>query len=236
MSTYQLIKLFVTSGKGAGEDFASELARRAIKQLPGPISGQTILDLGAGPCIYSESLRQAGAIVVSSEIDIDELLRSPFDPERPLVADGRELPFRDRVFDGVVCSNVLEHTPDPFTIIDEIGRVLKFGGWSYISWTNWLSPWGGHAVAPLHYLGAQRSVKIWKQLFGNPRGKNLPFSGVWPTYIGRTIRYVRTHPRLELVDAYPRYWSKLKIIMKIPGLREVFSWNCVLIVRVKTQS
>ena len=55
--------------------------------------------------------------------------------------------------DGVVCSNLLEHTRDAEAVIREIERVLRPGGWAYLSWTNWYSPHGGHEMSPYHLLG-----------------------------------------------------------------------------------
>lgn len=39
-------------------------------------------------------------------------------------ADAERLPFRDRVWDRVYCSEVLEHTPDPDAALAELRRVL----------------------------------------------------------------------------------------------------------------
>jgi SAM-dependent methyltransferase len=47
---------------------------------------------------------------------------------RPLViADGSRLPFRDKSFDYVICSHILEHVEDPAVFLREIGRVGKRG-------------------------------------------------------------------------------------------------------------
>jgi len=47
---------------------------------------------------------------------------------RPLViADGSRLPFRDKSFDYVICSHVLEHVEDPGVFLGEIERVGKRG-------------------------------------------------------------------------------------------------------------
>jgi SAM-dependent methyltransferase len=43
-------------------------------------------------------------------------------------ADSRWLPFRDRSFDLVICSEVLEHIEDHRTAVTELVRVLKNGG------------------------------------------------------------------------------------------------------------
>jgi SAM-dependent methyltransferase len=42
--------------------------------------------------------------------------------------DALRLPFRDAVVDVVVCSEALEHLPDPFGALSELSRVLKPGG------------------------------------------------------------------------------------------------------------
>lgn len=43
-------------------------------------------------------------------------------------AFAESLPFRDAVFDAVICSEMLEHVPDPMAVIKEISRVLKPNG------------------------------------------------------------------------------------------------------------
>ncbi|MCK0533359.1 class I SAM-dependent methyltransferase [Sphingobium agri] len=42
--------------------------------------------------------------------------------------DGFSIPFPDASFDTVLCTEVLEHSPQPMTLIAEIERVLKPGG------------------------------------------------------------------------------------------------------------
>lgn len=48
------------------------------------------------------------------------------------VANGRRLPFRDGVFDLVVCNSMLHHLPDPSPALDEMARVLRRGGALFI--------------------------------------------------------------------------------------------------------
>ena len=48
----------------------------------------------------------------------------PYD-STDVLGPAEELPFRDAVFDGALCLNVLEHVRDPFRAAREIARVMK---------------------------------------------------------------------------------------------------------------
>jgi SAM-dependent methyltransferase len=45
-----------------------------------------------------------------------------------VVGDARRLPVRDAAFDVVLCTEMLEHVPEPQLAIDEMWRVLRPGG------------------------------------------------------------------------------------------------------------
>jgi SAM-dependent methyltransferase len=46
----------------------------------------------------------------------------------PVVGDVMRIPFGDAVFDSALCTEVLEHVPEPGSCLDEIRRVVKPGG------------------------------------------------------------------------------------------------------------
>jgi SAM-dependent methyltransferase len=50
-----------------------------------------------------------------------------------LSAEGESLPFRDAVFDVVLCDNVVDHAHDPTGIASELARVLAPGGLLYFT-------------------------------------------------------------------------------------------------------
>ena len=225
-SSLELFKLFLAE-KHDPDPFYVKLAERSISSFPFPLEGRQVLDLGAGGGHYSGAMRDAGAQIVAADLDETDLRRAAERDVSTVLCDGTRLPFPDRSFDGVFCSNMLEHTPTPERIFDEIERVLRPGGWAWVSWTNWYSPWGGHEIVPLHFLGPRLGLSTWRRLFGEPR-KNVPFEALWPTYVGKTLAEVRTRQKLRLIDAVPRYYPSQRWILKVPGLREVFTWNCLM--------
>jgi glycosyltransferase involved in cell wall biosynthesis/SAM-dependent methyltransferase len=225
-SSWELLKLF-RKEKTDPDPFYEALARRSIGQFSHPFAGARVLDLGCGHGYDTLAMRAAGATVVPLDMDGAKLVATGHPLSGSLRGDATRLPFPDATFDGIYCSNLLEHTPETPPVFDEIERVLKPGGWAWVSWTNWYSPWGGHEIVPLHLLGPDLGLKLWRRWFGEPR-VNVPYVELWPTYIGRVLADVRARPGLRLTDATPRYWSGQRWILKVPGLREVATWNCVL--------
>lgn len=202
------------------EELAADLERRH-----GPLAGRTLLDLGCGPGYYTAALRARGATVIPVDNSAEELGPSP--PDGALLADAAALPLPDGAVDGVVCSNLLEHTPDAEAVIREVERVLRPGGWGYLSWTNWYSPHGGHDMSPYHLLGPQRGPRLYERRHGPPR-KNRYGEGLFPVHVGPTLRYVESRPGLAVTGAEPRYWPRLDWLMRVPGVREVACWNAVI--------
>lgn len=212
------------------DPFYSLMATESAAQLNaevGPLVGQRVADLGCGPGFYSRGLRDVGAEVVPIDNSLDELSLQGDPPPGFVLADATELPFEDGAFDGVFCSNMLEHTPDSPAVLREITRVLKPGGWGYLSWTNWYSPWGGHDIAPYHFLGERLGPRVHQAVHGAP-GKNVVGTTLWPVHIGRTLRLLEADQTIEIERVEPRYWPQFRFIMRIPGFREVLAWNCVV--------
>ncbi len=230
--TAELIRLFRREVEDP-EPFYRMLGERAADALErsyGRLAGQTLLDLGCGPGFYTAAFRARGARVIPVDNDLAEMTAHGPAPEGAIVADASDLPLEDASVDGVFCSNMLEHTRTPERVLAEIERVLRPGGWAYVSWTNWLSPWGGHSISPYHYLGPRLGPRLHDRLHG-PAPKNKVGEGLFPTYIGRMLRLVRSRPGLRIERVEPRYWPRLAWIARIPGVREVFTWNCVIRLR-----
>ncbi len=84
---------------------------------------ELVLDIGSGDSPF------APADVICEKFPWDDTERTAgFQQDRPLVVgDVEDLPFRDKSFDFIHCSHVLEHTLHPARAIRELMRVGKRG-------------------------------------------------------------------------------------------------------------
>ena len=191
--------------------------------------GTTALDLGCGHGVFGGELTKRGCRVTFAD-ESDLLL--PAHQGAPFMAvnlDRDELAPLGR-HDLVICSNVLEHLAKPERLLLAAHELLTDRGLLYLSWTNWLSPWGGHEFSPLHYLGPSLGPRLYDALSRRPRF-HKPHVNLFPTYIGHVLKVVREQSRLELVKAAPRYYTELPFVMALPGVREFAAWNCALLLR-----
>ncbi|MEW1901685.1 MULTISPECIES: class I SAM-dependent methyltransferase [unclassified Streptomyces] len=207
------------------------LARDAADQIERHVrlDGRIVLDVGGGRGYFAREFRRRGAHSYLFEPDLAEL--APGQRSGAVVADGYLLPLADGTADVCFSSNVLEHVRDPGTFLSELVRVTRPGGLIYVSFTNWLSPWGGHEWAPWHYLGAERARARYERRTGRAAkhrlGENLFVIGVGPT-----LRRVRERDDVEIVSARSRYWPVLPgAVTRVPVLREFATWNLLLLLR-----
>lgn len=93
------------------------------------LQNKTLLDAGCGTGWFSKAAASRGAIVTSMDLG-ENLLREvakKCDTKR-VPGSILQMPFSNDTFDYVVCSEVIEHVPEPAQAIKEIYRVLKPGG------------------------------------------------------------------------------------------------------------
>jgi len=82
-----------------------------------------LLDLGCG--IKPFQTLYAGFSETSVGIDVEHSPHGTSMADR--IYDGKKIPFDDNTFDYVLCTEVLEHVPDPKEFLMEIRRVMKPG-------------------------------------------------------------------------------------------------------------
>jgi 2-polyprenyl-6-hydroxyphenyl methylase/3-demethylubiquinone-9 3-methyltransferase len=107
------------------------------------ISGKTVLDVGCGGGILSESMADRGAQVTG--IDLAEkslkvaklhLLETGAQVDYQCIAVETLAEQQPASFDVVTCMEMLEHVPDPASIIRACATLVKPGGWVFFSTLN----------------------------------------------------------------------------------------------------
>lgn len=215
------------------DSFYAGLAQDTVRQVEQycDLPGRMVVDIGGGPGHFTTAFRERGARCYLFEPDSAEMLSRGAAPAGAVLADGYWLPVRDGGADVCLSSNVLEHVRDPCGLIDEMIRATRPGGLIYLSFTNWLSPHGGHEMAPWHYLGSGFAERRYVRQHGHPP-KNRFGATLFPVHVGRVLRLVRSRSDVEVVDALPRYYPRwCRAIVRIPGLREIATWNLLVILR-----
>jgi SAM-dependent methyltransferase len=221
------------------DTFYSYLARDTLRHVqryqdPG---GGVAVDIGGGPGYIAETFKGAGAHCTVVEYSGDELRLHDRSPDRAVQADGQSLPLRTGSARLVLSSNVLEHVPDWQAMLAEMVRVLEPGtGLGYLTFTNWYSPWGGHETSPWHYLGGKHAVDRYQRRYGK-RPKNEYGVSLHRLHITQVLRWFRERSDIEVVWVGPRYLPEwMRWIVKVPIVREVVTWNLVVVFRRRAEA
>ncbi|GIH06276.1 SAM-dependent methyltransferase [Rhizocola hellebori] len=213
--------------------FYQLLADDSVRQLSGytDLDNKIILDVGGGPGYFAEAFRKAGATYFGVDPDVGELAARGGVDGGMVRASGMALPFRDGCVDICYSSNVLEHVVRPELMLSEMARVTRPGGIVFVSFTPWLSPWGGHETAPWHFLGGHYARRRYLRRQGK-EPKNSFGTSLFAMSGGRAIGWARRSAQVEIVHLLPRYhpwWAQW--VIHVPGAREILSWNVVLVLR-----
>jgi SAM-dependent methyltransferase len=189
------------------------------------------LDVGGGPGYFHDVFTARGARYVGLDADVGELSGLGEIAPGTVIGSGLQLPFADSSVDVCYSSNVLEHVPAPWRMAGEMLRVTKPGGIVYLSWTVWWGPWGGHETAPWHYLGGARARRRYLRRHGR-EPKNRFGESLFVVTVADGLAWAREQQVADVVAAHPRYnpgWSWW--LVRVPLLREVATWNLVLVLR-----
>lgn len=108
-----------------------------------PLSGKNVIDVGCGGGILAESMAKKGAIVTG--IDLSEKALKVADLhglESGVSVRYKNIPAEEMAeaevgqYDVVTCMEMLEHVPDPSSIIRACTKLLKPGGHVFFSTLN----------------------------------------------------------------------------------------------------
>ncbi len=109
-----------------------------------PLKGARVLDVGCGGGILADAMARRGADVLGIDLAEKSLkvaqlhaleTQTPHLRYRLVSAEalGEEMPA---AFDVVTCMEMLEHVPDPASIVQACARLVRPGGWVFFSTIN----------------------------------------------------------------------------------------------------
>ncbi|MEP7371190.1 MAG: bifunctional 2-polyprenyl-6-hydroxyphenol methylase/3-demethylubiquinol 3-O-methyltransferase UbiG, partial [Nitrosospira sp.] len=107
------------------------------------LSGKTVLDVGCGGGILSESMAGRGAHVTGIDLG-DKPLKVA---KLHLLETGKQVSYRKIAvedlageqphhYDVITCMEMLEHVPSPASIVHACAKLAKPGGWIFFSTIN----------------------------------------------------------------------------------------------------
>jgi len=107
------------------------------------LKDKTVLDVGCGGGVFSESMAISGGDVTAIDLAEESLEVAKLHLyESQLKIDYKKQNVEDfanenaNSFDVIVCMEMLEHVPDPQSIVDACAKILKPGGWLFLSTIN----------------------------------------------------------------------------------------------------
>lgn len=177
---------------------------RVLGALP---AGARLLDAGAGElrnrrhCGHLDYVSQDFCQYVGTESDAPDegLQNTRWDTTRiDLVSDITSIPAPDGSFDAVLCSEVLEHVPEPTHALDEFARLLRPGGVLILT-----APFGSLVhMAPYHYCSG--FSRYWYEHHLPARGfviRELAANGDWYAFLRQELT------RLGGLERQRRSWT-----------------------------
>ena len=150
-----------------------------------PLRGQRVLDVGCGGGILADAMARKGADVLGIDLAEKSLkvaqlhaleTQTPRVAYRLVAAEALAIESPGQ-FDVVTCMEMLEHVPDPASIVRACATLVKPGGWVFFSTINRNPKSFVYAIVGAEYL-----------LNLVPRGTNEYARLLRPSELGRFCR------------------------------------------------
>jgi 2-polyprenyl-6-hydroxyphenyl methylase/3-demethylubiquinone-9 3-methyltransferase len=120
------------------------LRLRWIESLVGPLKDHRVLDVGCGGGILAEAMARQGAQVLGIDLSDKALKVAQLHAlEQGVAGLSYRLASAEQLaaeqagqYDVVTCMEMLEHVPDPASVVSACATLVKPGGWVFFSTIN----------------------------------------------------------------------------------------------------
>ncbi|MCP3427421.1 bifunctional 2-polyprenyl-6-hydroxyphenol methylase/3-demethylubiquinol 3-O-methyltransferase UbiG [Opacimonas viscosa] len=113
------------------------------QHLPQGLKGMSLLDVGCGGGILAEAMVQRGAVVTGidmadASLEVARLhgLESGLKAQYECISAEEHATTHPAAYDVVTCLEMLEHVPDPASVIRSVAHMVKPGGYAFFSTLN----------------------------------------------------------------------------------------------------
>ncbi|MBE5314030.1 MAG: bifunctional 2-polyprenyl-6-hydroxyphenol methylase/3-demethylubiquinol 3-O-methyltransferase UbiG [Xanthomonadales bacterium] len=184
------------------------------------LDGAEVLDVGCGGGLLSEALASRGASVTALDLSPEVLEAARLHLyESGLKVDYREQSVESLAehcparFDAITCMEMLEHVPDPASIVEACARLLKPGGRLFLSTLNRTPAAFGLAI-----VGAEYVMRLL------PRGTHRYAQFIRPSELAGALR----RASLELEDVSGLHYNPLTRSATVGGHTQVNYLACAV--------
>ena len=180
--------------------------RWLIKQANIIPNGAKVLDVGAGGCPHREKFNHCEYLTQDFvQLSDSQIQTQDGYGKIDYISDILDIPVPDSSFDVILCTEVIEHVPNPILAIKEFARILKSGGTLLIT-----APLqSGLHQEPFHFYGGY--TKYWYEKFltdNNFSELNIEANGsLYTTYFAVSSTVFRSF--LEVIMGNKKLLQKL---------------------------
>lgn len=161
-----------------------------IQELAGSLNGKQVLDVGCGGGILSESMAAAGANVTGIDLAEKSLkIARLHGLESGVRVDYQAIPVEELAeqraghYDIVTCMEMLEHVPNPASVVQACAALVKPDGWVFFSTLNRNAKSFLYAI-----VGAEYLLRLL------PRGTHSHEHFIKPSELGASVRQAGLDP------------------------------------------
>jgi len=213
------------SSQHANQAYSDSWVKQRIGKYISTSKNSSVLDVGAGLSPYRLAFEELGAKYYSH--DFNQYIPSKLSPglqnsewiypKHDFVCDLLEIPTRKK-YDFVICTEVLEHVPDPVAVLKKIVNLTNCGGHILITvpflslmhqspfwFSSGLSPfWFEHWSKTLHLEIRDLEVSgdfldLMEQEFARVLNFSRPIRGL--TRVSKSLRILRPYIPVEVLES-----------------------------------